>query len=110
MFGDQGHLDSMKKTFDGIKYLEMPGVNIAPWNCFNYDFSCKDGKLYAGRHRLIFFHFSRYNLRKIGSSTYVYKLEIPCEICSVYNKEIIGVIDYVRSIDSEIEENFYLGI
>jgi hypothetical protein len=88
----------------------MPGVNIAPWNCFNYDFSYKGGRLYVGRCRLIFFHFSRYNLRKIGTSTYVYELEIPCEICCVYNKEIIGVIDYVRSLDSEIAENFYFGI
>ncbi len=109
-FGDQGYLDSMRKIFNGIKYLNIPGVNIAPWNCFNYDFSIKKDRLYIGRYKMVFFHFSRYNLRRIGTSTYAYDSEIPCEICSIYSKEIIRAIDKVRSIDSEIEENFYLGI
>lgn len=109
-FGDQGYLDSMRKIFDRVKYLKMPGVNIAPWNCFNYDFSFKGGRIYVGRCRLVFFHFSRYNLRRIGISTYAFDSEIPCEICSIYSKEIIGVIAQVRSIDREIAENFYLDI
>ena len=109
-FGDQGYLDLMRKMFNGIKYLKMPGVNIAPWNCFNYDFYVRGGRLYIGRSRLIFFHYSRFHLKRIGSSTYSYEAEIPCEICGVYCKELIEVIDYVKSIDSEIAENFYLGI
>ncbi len=109
-FGDQGYLDLIRKMLNGVKYLKMPGVNIAPWNCFNYDFSTKEGKLYVGRCRLIFFHFSGFRLRRIGESSYTYESDIPCEVCSVYRKEIIGVIDYIRSIDSELTENFYLGI
>jgi hypothetical protein len=109
-FGDQGYMDSLRKMFSGIKYLEMPGVNIAPWNCFNYDFSFKDGRLYVGRCRLIFFHFSGFRLRRIGSSTIEYGSDIPCEVCNVYCKEIREVMEYIGSIDSKIIENFYLGI
>lgn len=109
-FGDQGHLDSLRKMFSGIKYLEMPGVNIAPWNCFNYDFSFKRGRMYIGRCRLIFFHFSGFRLRQIGSSTFTYESDIPCTLCSVYCKEIKKVIDCIRGIDSKIIESFYLGI
>jgi len=109
-FGDQGYLDALRRMFNGVKYLKIPGANIAPWNCFNYDFSCKDGRLYVGRCRLIFFHFSGFRLRRIGMSAYAYESDIPCEICRVYCKEVSEAIDYIKSIDCEFAEYFYRGI
>ena len=31
-FGDQGHLDRLRKHFRNIYYLEHPGINLASWN------------------------------------------------------------------------------
>lgn len=109
-YGDQGYLNSIWKKYNGIKYLKIPGANIAPWNCFNYNFSFKGGRLYVGRCRLIFFHFSGFRLRRIGMSTVAYESGIPFAVCSAYCKEVREVTDFIGSINSDIIENFYLGI
>ncbi|HOR85791.1 MAG TPA: putative nucleotide-diphospho-sugar transferase [Bacillota bacterium] len=109
-YGDQGYLNLLRKMFIGIRCLKISGINIAPWNFFNYDFIIEGGKLYVGRHRLIFFHFSGLRLRKSGVSTIIYGSEIPCSICSVYCRELRKAIDYIAGMDSEITENFYMGV
>jgi len=109
-FGDQGYLDSLRRRFNGIEYLKIPGANIAPWNCFNYDFSLKEGRIYVGRCRLIFFHFSGFRLRRIGLSSYVFESDIPCEICGAYCKEIKKVIDDISCMDGDITDSFFMGI
>jgi hypothetical protein len=108
-FGDQGYLDSMRELFSGIRYLEMPGVNIAPWNFFKYDFSTKDGKVYVGRCRLIFFHFSGFRMKKVGFSTIKFDSEIPCEICNEYCTEARKAIELIKGVDEEIAEHSYVG-
>ncbi len=109
-FGDQGHLNLLRNMFKGIRYLKMPGTNIAPWNYFNYDFSAKEEILYVGRHRLIFFHFSGLRLKRLGESTIVYGADMPCLICNAYCRRLRDAIDYIKSIDSKITEYFYMGI
>lgn len=68
-FGDQGHLDKLKRLYKNIYYLEHLGVNVAPWNQDLYDIKKQDGIIYVNNCRLIFFHFS--GLRMINEYDYL---------------------------------------
>lgn len=109
-FADQGYLDVMRKLFDGVCYADMPGVNIAYWNCFNYDFSTKGNAVYVDGSPLIFFHLSGFSMKKIGSTVVILGAEIPCIICQRYLKEIRSVIKEIEAVNSSICDNFYLGM
>lgn len=57
-FADQGYLDRFSQEFRGVKAIESPGANLAPWNIGNYDLVLRDGNILLDRvHPLIFFHF-----------------------------------------------------
>ena len=109
-YGDQGYLDAIRKIFYGVRYLDNPGVNIAPWNCHNYDFSMRNGKLYVNRCRLVFFHFSGFRIRKPGAGSIAFDIDVPCEVCGAYLRDIVRGLELVNSIDCEMTDNFYMGI
>jgi hypothetical protein len=109
-FGDQGYLDLMRARFKGVTYLDLPGSNVATWNYFNYDLDIKDGHIYVGRNRLIFFHFSGFRMKRIESSVVIYGAEFPCIVCGVYSSAIRKAIKEIEVIDREITEYFYSGI
>ncbi|MGE5631239.1 MAG: putative nucleotide-diphospho-sugar transferase [Caulobacteraceae bacterium] len=109
-FGDQGYLDIMAQKFKGVKKIDLPGVNAAPWNSYRYDLSLKDGKVYIGRSPLIFYHFSGLRLKKLGSIVAITGTDIPCILCQTYFKELQKSIAEIGKIDNSICENFYTGI
>jgi hypothetical protein len=109
-FGDQGHLDDMRKVFYGVSYINNPGANVAPWNCHNYDFSVKNGKLYVGKCRLAFFHFSGFRIRRVGQGSFTFDVDVPCEVCGAYVRDILRALDIVNSIDHELADDFCKGI
>lgn len=109
-FADQGYLNFMKAKFKGVLYLKMPGANVATWNYFNYDLELKDGMIYIGKHRLIFYHFSGLRLMKIDSSTVLFGAEMPCLICKTYSKALRSAISEIEEVDTNITDYFYLGI
>lgn len=109
-FGDQGHLDDMRRIFYGVRYINDPGANIAPWNCHSYDFSTKNSKIYVGKCRLVFFHFSGFRIKRIGPGSFVYDADIPCEVCGIYVRDIIRALDIANSIDCMMADNFCKGI
>lgn len=57
-YADQGYLNWFPKLFRGVKVLDDPGINLAPWNLANH---CVRGQPHAvtvdGRP-LVFFHFA----------------------------------------------------
>ncbi|MCQ1528093.1 MULTISPECIES: hypothetical protein [Lutispora] len=67
-FGDQGHLDKLKRLYKNVYYLKHPGMNTAPWNQKLYDIKVMDGIIYINDFRLIFFHFS--GLRMLDKEAY----------------------------------------
>ncbi len=109
-FADQGYLDFMRARYKGVLYLDLPGANVATWNYYKYDLDIKDGNIYVGRNRLIFYHFSGFRMKRINSSVVAYGVEIPCIVCSVYSSAIRKAIKEIEAIDSEITECFYLGL
>jgi len=109
-FADQGYLDFMRARFKGVSYLDMPGANVATWNYFKFDLELKDGNIYVGRNRLLFYHFSGLRLKKIAGSTALYGAETPCLVCGIYSKALRAAISEIGEVDRDITECFYLGL
>lgn len=68
-FGDQGHLDKLKKHYKNIYYLEHPGINLASWNDFLFEIKIYDNRVHVNNTRLVFYHFS--GLRMINKKDYI---------------------------------------
>ncbi|WP_175548356.1 putative nucleotide-diphospho-sugar transferase [Lutispora thermophila] len=68
-FGDQGHLDRLKKHYRNIYYLEHPGFNVASWNEHLYQIKTYDDRVYVDNVRMVFYHFS--GLRMINKTDYI---------------------------------------
>ena len=64
-FGDQGYLDGWPKRYRGIRVMDQPGFNEAPWNVEVLKLTKKDGRVFIGNHPLVLFHFQ--GLRRLGS-------------------------------------------
>ncbi|MDD2482365.1 MAG: hypothetical protein PHF82_09595 [Lutispora sp.] len=67
-FGDQGHLNKLRRLFKNIYYLEHCGVNVASWNQHLYDIKVYNDTVYINDSRLIFYHFS--GLRMVNKQDY----------------------------------------
>lgn len=109
-FADQGYLDSMRIKYKGVKYLDTPGANVATWNFFRYNFTHKDGRIYVGGSRLVFYHFSGLRMKKHASSVVIYGAEVPCIVCGIYSKAIREAIEEIGALDQKVTEYFYTGV
>jgi len=109
-FADQGYLDLMRSRFKGVTCINKPGANLATWNYFTFNISLKNGNVYVGSNRLLFYHFSGLRLKKIGSSTVLYGAEAPCLVCEGYSKALRAAISEIELVDSKVAECFYMGL
>ncbi|WML39950.1 putative nucleotide-diphospho-sugar transferase [Neobacillus sp. OS1-2] len=101
IFGDQKYLNEMPKLFSNICDIELPGVNIGPWNYLKYSFSEKDGYVYIDQCQLIFYHFSgvriieqNENIELIHSST-----ENTPFVFSIYHKLLTQLFTLIKQIE-----------
>lgn len=109
-FADQGYLDSLRERYKGVSYIDFPGLNVAAWNYFRYDFEVKDGNIYVDRNRLIFYHFSGLRLKKHDTSIAIYGAEAPCILCSLYMRALKDAINEIEKVNTKVTEFFYSGI
>jgi hypothetical protein len=56
-FADQKYLNDWPTRFQGVKVLDNPGINLAPWNVEDVKLSVSKGKIHADGSLLIFYHF-----------------------------------------------------
>ena len=57
-FADQGYLDQFPNKFSGLRIIDHPGVNVAPWNLRRHNISGDPSSGVSADNRpLIFFHF-----------------------------------------------------
>jgi hypothetical protein len=56
-FADQGYLDEFPKKFRGVRALENPGINTAPWNVDGVALGSVGGKPALGTVPVIFYHY-----------------------------------------------------
>jgi hypothetical protein len=58
-FSDQIFLDEWPQKYkDYFLEIKNIGVNVAPWNAFNYKFKSVDSTIYVNNEKLIIYHFS----------------------------------------------------
>lgn len=56
-FADQGYLNKFPELFEGVKSLEHPGINAAPWNLEPDELDCVQGRPYLRARPIIFYHY-----------------------------------------------------
>lgn len=62
MCGDQRWLDLVPVLFPDCKILRYPSLNVAYWNLHERSLSVENGTIMCEKERLIFFHFSGFNV------------------------------------------------
>jgi hypothetical protein len=56
-FADQGYLNDFPRKFSGVKSLEHPGINCAPWNLDPAALDSVDGRPRVAGRPVLFHHF-----------------------------------------------------
>src|SRR5665213_1424460 len=56
-FADQKYLDCWPSKLAGVKVLQHPGVNLAPWNLSGHKLEWGHGRVWADGFPLLVFHF-----------------------------------------------------
>lgn len=57
-FADQGYLNQFPRRFNGVRIIQAPGANVAPWNLKNHSLvTRRNGAIDVDGQPLIFFHF-----------------------------------------------------
>lgn len=56
-FADQGYLDEFPRRFGGVRVLNHPGMNTAPWNITGARVERRDGRMEIDGQPLYFFHY-----------------------------------------------------
>lgn len=56
-FADQGYLDEFPRRFGGVRVVEHPGINAAPWNMEAVRVTAREGHVEVNGRRLLFYHF-----------------------------------------------------
>ena len=67
-FADQGYLDEFPKRFKGVKSLEHPGINAAPWNVEPTRLTSVKGKPWLHGQPVIFYHYQ--GIREVESGLF----------------------------------------
>lgn len=100
-YADQGYLDWFPE-FMGVKILDSPGFNVAPWNTKRHKFtSTESGLVFVDEVPLTFFHF--HGLRKVGNWFVTSQLIYKSKITSVQKQHIYKpYVDKLVSIDFAI--------
>lgn len=106
-FGDQGHLDKLKKYYKNIYYLEHPGFNLASWNEFLYEIKVYENRVYVNNTRLVFYHFS--GLRMINKKDYItlWKYEPKGYVYDYYINVLRKKIEEIEEISPGFTENIF---
>lgn len=64
-YADQKYLDEWPSRYHGVRSIQHPGANLAPWNLETHHLSLDGGRVLVDGWPLLFFHFHR--LREIQS-------------------------------------------
>jgi hypothetical protein len=56
-FADQGYLNEFPTRFQGVRVLDDPGINAAPWNVHHASIAREHGHVTIDGRPLLFYHF-----------------------------------------------------
>jgi len=63
-FADQKYLDQFAQRFQGVRVIQHPGANLAPWNLARHAVTDCENKIQVDGQPLIFFHFHGFKMLK----------------------------------------------
>jgi hypothetical protein len=64
-FADQGYLNEFPTRFKGVRALEHPGINAAPWNVDPASLKCVDERPWVYGQPVLFYHYQ--GIREVES-------------------------------------------
>lgn len=105
-FGDQKYLEDMPILFKNVSIIDVPGINIAPWNDSKFTFYKKDGKLYINDNPLIVYHYCGFRVWDKNSCVFMFGNNYVPIIHKPYMKAINKVIHQVQLIDPSFDGSF----
>lgn len=105
-FGDQKYLDQMFNRFISVSIIEVPGVNIAPWNDEKYKITIKKGIHYIDNDRLILYHYCGFRINDKNSCVFMYGNKYFPIIHNPYMDAIRNAIEFIDTIDSSFDGSF----
>ena len=105
-FGDQKYLEQMYERFMEVCPIDVPGVNIAPWNDEKYRIYIKKGNLFINDDRLILYHYCGFRVVDKYSCVFMYGNKYSPVIHNPYMESIKEAILLVETIDSEFDGSF----
>jgi len=97
-FGDQEYLNKMLADFAGVHVIKTPGVNIAPWNSYRFEFSRHGTKIHLDKDILLFYHFCGFRLLNASEYAIIYHNEDLPIVYEPYINELRHVIGQVERV------------
>lgn len=70
-FVDQKVVDHFPALSDAVRVIRHPGYNVAYWNIHERRLTVRDGRWSAGAERLVFFHYSGFEMFGAGISRHM---------------------------------------
>lgn len=70
-FVDQKVVDHFPALSDAVRVIRHPGYNVAYWNIHERRLAVRDGRWSAGAERLVFFHYSGFEIFGAGISRHM---------------------------------------
>jgi len=101
LFTDQRWVDHVPIFFEGVHVLRHEGCNVASWNIGERHVTERDGRIWAGRHMLVFWHFSSVdNVAHLAMIDRYARNDLPRRISDQYRTALAGY---------EVEYSWKLG-
>lgn len=100
-FADQKYLDAWPATFNGVRVIDHPGVNLAPWNLGRHRVSIRDGCVYADDRPLIVYHY--HGLRQRSPTLYDTQLQHygiwrPAKVLAAIYRPYIALLEALAAL------------
>ncbi|MFT9496066.1 hypothetical protein [Anaerosolibacter sp.] len=99
IYGDQRYVEHWETIFGDVHIVQSKGANAAVWNIDDYSLTMRNGELYIGNDKLIFYHFSHFSIydRKSFDLTNFHKLSDQVIKC-VYEPYMILISQAIKAV------------
>jgi hypothetical protein len=111
-FSDQIWLDKWPYLYKNIKIIEHIGINTAPWNSIQYNFTIKNNQYYINKELLVVYHFSSLkglgNNRWHGNTSFTIH-NISGILLDIYKRYIVNIEKYTIQRNNDIVDLKFSG-
>jgi len=105
-FGDQKYLEQMYELFNDVSIIEVPGVNIGPWNDADKKIYRLRGKLHIDDHPLVLYHYCGFRIYDKNSCAFTFGNLCNPVIHSPYMQAVRKAIMQVQAVAPDFDGCF----